>query len=303
VVTNGFRLSALLTISVRTEERLPSFMNIKGSISQKPLTRLTGLHPSVYGLFFAITLLLGAAVYHISQGPHPNHWDDAMYAISTFRWLDFIEDRGLLRGIFWGSIYLLPESYPPMVFLTSLLGGLFEGTLVAMRFAHLAWFVVTLLAVYGIGKELAGGWAGVLSVIIVGTMPLVFFWTKMIMGEPSLFATVAVLLLLLIRLGDELTLRRGTAIGFFVGLGTLTKQHFPALVVGPLGLWVLWLGNKCLRDKKRRKSTVLALLMVFATTTITAGPWYMRNLPRMARCSAHCFWNCMGLLSIGSCGY
>ena len=253
------------------------------TVSSKPVYRLAGLHPSVYALFFAIVLLLGAAVYRITLGPYPNHWDDAMYAVSTFRWLDFIEDRGLLPGLFWGWFYRIPLAYPPMVFLTSLLGGLIGETIVAMRIVQLVWFAVMLLAVYGIGRQLAGRWAGVLAAIVVGTMPHIFFWSQMIMGEPSLFASVAIFLLLLIRWRDELTLRRGAAIGFVIGFGTLTKQHFLVLAIGPLCIWAIWVGRKFVHDSKQRKQTALSLLLVVVVATVTAGLWYARALPAMIK--------------------
>ncbi|MCC7355149.1 MAG: glycosyltransferase family 39 protein [Anaerolineae bacterium] len=186
-----------------------------------------------------------------------------------------------MRGIFWGAIYLLPPQYPPMVILTSLVGGLLGGSLVAMRAIHLVWFALMLAAVYGIGKELGDGWLGVTSVLIVGTMPLVFFWAQMIMGESSLFAILAILLLLLLRWGDKLTPRRGVIIGFVIGLGTLTKQHFPLLAVGPLGLWALWLGKRYWQDKEQRRNLLYSLLLVAASAIFIASLWYGRNLQAM----------------------
>jgi hypothetical protein len=91
---------------------------------------LRRLHSSNFLLIFVITFVL-AATYHITRQPYPNNWDDAWYAISTCQWLSFIEQRGLWRGIFWGLIYILPPHVPPPVFVTSLVGGLFNGTLAA----------------------------------------------------------------------------------------------------------------------------------------------------------------------------
>lgn len=243
------------------------------------LKSISGLHPSIYGLILVSVLFILVAVYHLLQQPYPNNWDDAWYTIHTFRWLKFIENRGdFLRGAFWGYIYALPSQYPTMVFITSLAGGLLGGTIFAMRLAHLVWFMVMLGVVYRIGKELAGGWIGLLCVAIVGTMDLVFFWGKAIMGEPSLFAAVALLLLLLILWGDKLTLWRGAIIGLVIGFGFLTKQHFPALAIGPLGIWGLWLAFKCFRDRTQLKSTLLALLAAFTTTISVASLWYLVKL-------------------------
>ena len=143
--------------------------------------------------------------WHVVRQPLPNQWDDSVYASATFDWLDFIENRGdLLRGVFWGAVYAIPHHLPPLVFITSLAGALLGGeTVQAMRLAHIVWFLVLLLSAYGVGKKLSGGWAGALSILLVGTAPLVFFWSKTVMGEPALFASVGLLLLALVWFGQK----------------------------------------------------------------------------------------------------
>lgn len=240
------------------------------------LIRPIRFQASTYALIFIIILLVGLQVYHIQLQPYPSQWDDSVYATHTYDWLKFISGaRDIFRGIFWGAIYALPHHLPPMVFVTSLVGGLWGGTLAAMRLAHLVWFGVMLAAVYGTGRRLGGGWAGVLSAVMVGTTSLIFYWGKMIMGEPSLFAAVALTLFCLVWGGDKPALWRGAIIGGVLGFGMLTKQHFPVFVIGPLGVWVLWLGVQCLRGQKKWKDVILALLMVFVMAVITAGPWYL----------------------------
>ena len=231
---------------------------------------------SSLALFAVMALLIAAALYHIALQPYPNQWDDSVYASATFQWLDFVKQaRDLPRGIFWGIIYVLPHHMPPMVFVTSLFGGLLSNTLAAMRIAQLVWFAVLLAAAYGIGNELMGGWAGVTSAVMVGTVPLIFFWSKTIMGEPSMFAVIALLLFFLIRWGDKLNVWRSAIIGGVIGVGLLTKQHFPVSVVGPLGLWVIWLGLRAIGEKKL--GTTLLLAIVGIVTIVVAGPWYLMS--------------------------
>ncbi len=236
------------------------------------------LYRNTIGLLILISLFLLVAISHIMQQPYPNNWDDAWYAINTYNWLDFIKERDLFRGIFWGYIYMLQGKMPPMVFITSIVGGLINKTIIAMHFSQLIWFFALMLAVFGIGNELADGWAGFLSIIIVATMDLVFYWVKTIMGEPSLFALVAIFLFLLIRWGDKPTLWHGGVIGFVIGVGLLTKQHFPILIISPLVLWLLWLANRCVHNNTLFKLTIFSITAAFVTAVITAASWYTFNL-------------------------
>jgi len=249
-------------------------MALKSRVIQPAISRL---HPSVPFVVLALTFFVGVAIYHILLQPYPNNWDDAWYAIHTYRWLSFIRDRDILRGLFWGYIYMLPGNFPPMVLLTSITGGLINGTLVAMRLAHVAWFVLLLCGVYGIGRKLANGWIGLASVFIVGTLDLVFYWGKTILGEPSLYALIAVTLLMLIEWGDKLTLRRGAAIGLVVGSGFLTKQHYIAALALPFVLWSTWLVVNYYRQRQRGKDILLGLLSLFTIAVIVAGQWYLRH--------------------------
>lgn len=240
----------------------------------------TRARPSVWPTLaaaFLVAALLTTAALHIIRQPLPNQWDDSVYANATFDWLDFIENRGdLLRGVFWGAVYAIPHHLPPLVFITSLLGALAGGkTLLAMRLAHLVWFLVLLLSAYGVGKKLSGAWAGVLSILLVGTAPLVFFWSKTVMGEPALFASVGLLLLVLVTFGQKTTLWGGIWIGAATGLGLLTKQQFPVSAAGPLALWGLWMALRFAREKNNRKAVLLPLVTAVAVTLIIAGPFYV----------------------------
>lgn len=242
--------------------------------------------PSVWPVLLAVLFaaaILAAAGWHVLRQPLPNQWDDSVYANATYDWLDFIENRGdLLRGMFWGAVYAIPHHIPPLVFITSLLGALIGSkTLLAMRLAHIAWFLLLLFSAYGVGKKLSGGWAGALGILLVGTAPLVFFWSKTVMGEPALFASVGLLLLALILFGQKTSFWGGIFIGAATGLGLLSKQQFPVSAVGPLALWGLWLALRWAREKGKRKAILLPFLAAVVTALIVAGPFYLLSYEDM----------------------
>ena len=111
-----------------------------------------------------------------------------------------------------------------------------DNTIFAMRAVHLTWFSVMLVAVHGIGRKLGGNAAGLVSVAVVGTIPHVFFWSKTIMGEPAMFAIVAVLLFLLMEWGNRLTLLRAMILGAIVGVGS----RIPHQILTFAGLFLPW---------------------------------------------------------------
>lgn len=247
--------------------------NVQAGLAQRARP---SVWPALLSALFAAAIL-AAAVIHVTRQPLPNQWDDSVYANATYDWLDFIENRGdLLRGIFWGAVYAIPHHIPPLVFITSLLGALIGGkTLLAMRLAHIVWFLLLLLSAYGVGKRLSGGWAGILGILLVGTAPLVFFWSKTVMGEPALFASIGLLLLALVCFGQKTSLWGAIFIGAATGLGLLSKQQFPVSAVGPLALWGLWLALRWAREKGKRKAILLPFLAAVVTALLVAGPFYV----------------------------
>ncbi len=253
--------------------------NVQAGLAQRARP---SVWPVLLAVLFAATIL-AAAAWHVLRQPLPNQWDDSVYANATYDWLDFIENRGdLLRGMFWGAVFAIPHHIPPMVFITSLLGALIGGkTLLAMRLAHIVWLLLLLLSAYGVGKKLSGGWAGALGILLVGTAPLIFFWSKTVMGEPALFASIGLLLLALILFGQKTGFWGGIFIGAATGLGLLSKQQFPVSAVGPLALWGLWLALRWAREKGKRKAILLPFLAAVVTALVVAGPFYFLSYQEM----------------------
>lgn len=243
----------------------------------------TGRTTAWAALIFVIVGIMSAAWIHIKLQPLPNQWDDSIYASATYDWLNFIHQRGdLLRGMFWGAVYALPHHLPPLVFVTSLFGALVGGeSLLAMRTAHLIWLLILLISGYCIGSRLSNRWGGVLSALLIGSNSLVFFWSKTIMGEPSLFATVGLLLLAIVFCGGKPGLLRGILIGSAMGMGLLTKQHFFVSAIGPLGLWVLWMGVLYKREHTQRSRIVLAMGGAIIAIAVIATPWYAISYKEM----------------------
>jgi 4-amino-4-deoxy-L-arabinose transferase-like glycosyltransferase len=226
-------------------------------------------------LVIILAVFISLAVSHVVLQPLPNQWDDSEYANATFKWLQFIEDRGdLLRGTFWGAVYALPHHLPPMVFFTSLLGGLISPTVLAMRLAHVLWFAVLLATAYGTGHLLKGMAGAAASAAAIGTLPLIFFWAKTVMGEPALFAATGLLLWALIAWGERLNWWRGLVIGAIIGFGLLTKQHFLVAAVGPLGIWGLWLLIQFIREPGSRRATLISGVLAVIAAIAVAAPWY-----------------------------
>ena len=98
-------------------------------------------------------------------------------------------------------------------------------------------------------------------------LPLGNGLTRHFMPEGALMAAVAVSLLLAHRLVERPSIGRAGLLGLSLGLGLLTKQTFPILIVLPL-LWVL-------RRLGRRATSML--LVALSVALVTAGPWWLAN--------------------------
>ena len=225
---------------------------------------------SLAALFGALGLVV---TIWLSIDRHPPEWDHANHlerALDCHRTLaDPAADRyAEIIGARASSFY------PPLVICaTGILYFAFPVTPLTAQAVMLAFLGVALLAVYGLGRDLADPATGLLAAFFLGTAPFVVYSLLNFQLDLPLTAMVALALWALVR--SEVFSRPGWTLGLGLiwGLGLLTKPTFPVYTLAP-ALWTIGLAATS-RARGRRFAWVELASLIAA---LVALPWYSSRL-------------------------
>jgi hypothetical protein len=224
----------------------------------------------------ALVVLLSAvpAFLAVAWTPLPVHWDDGMYSVRTMDWAEIVYQRGVVRGVGRGLIYDLPGQYLPAVFITSLPAAITCGTARAMMFCQVFWLIVSQASIYGIVRRLCShGWA-LIAIFWATTITAYVYWSGQVLGEPSLFGTLSLLLFLLVAWAECFEWKKSIFVGVVLGIGVLTKQHFAVLGAAPVLLFLIWRWFRFRGPGASFKDQLTQFMLLVLTPLLVAGPWY-----------------------------
>ncbi len=211
----------------------------------------------VAGVFVVIALAAGV---WLALDRRPPEWDHANHlerAVLCARDLAAHDARAILER---------SSFYPPLVACAAaLVYRVAPGDAVAAQSVIVAFLGLGMLAVYLLGRRLAGGAAGAAAAVVFGTAPFVLFSALRFQLDLPLATLVAFGLLALL-VTDGFRLRAASLLaGVVFGIGMLTKPPFAAYLLPPI-VWVL------LRERTRR--AVGNALLALAVAAVIALPWY-----------------------------
>lgn len=170
---------------------------------------------------------------------------------------------GSFASFLKSTAYRPPGGYLHTLLIYGLLGG---PDLTLCRLGVLMQYLLILWLVFDIGRVLANRQAGVLAMVLVGTLPHIAGWSRMSYMDTGLSLAV----MLAVRVLVSLDLRRrlhGVWLGLALGLGLLTKVAFPIFIAGPI-LWIL-----IFKVRQLRHLAVLGIAALFAA--LVCGWWYV----------------------------
>ena len=199
-------------------------------MKRKPELDLTSFRAA---LVFALLAAIGNAVWILLDHSSPP-WDQAHYLSVSLQYRHAFDSEGILgllraiRSVDTSRGPLFPILITPFVaiFGASARSGMILNILLApvlyLAAGQIAWIVFR-------------SWmARLLTILLVGTMPLLVGLYHNVFQD-FLLATLTTVAILLLLLSDRLQRRWLCAgLGLAIGLGTLTKVTFPIFVVGPL---------------------------------------------------------------------
>ena len=207
---------------------------------------------------------------------HPFHIDEAGYM--TFALLEHLGIEASGFSGWWDALLLQAPHAPLLPGLTSLTFVFHVGLL--QGFALLgAFFVLLVLAVYGIGERLAGPRLGALAALVVATAPGAFHFSREFIFAMPAAALLATSVYCLLRT-EGLRMRRwAVALGIALGLMLLARAMTIAFVPGVLAAAVTLAALRAAGDLRSR---LLNLGIAVAVVIAVAAPWYVPSFDRVS---------------------
>jgi 4-amino-4-deoxy-L-arabinose transferase-like glycosyltransferase len=216
----------------------------------------------------------------------PPAWDEASYLTWSIQYYNLLRHLGptLYRN------FLSLSSYrPPLVFLVpSLTYPLFGLSKTVAAMTNTLFWIILLLACYGIGRALQDAGTGLLASFFVSMYPPLFSLSRYFLLDFALTSVAALGFFLFLK-SDRFT-RRGASIAFgaVLGLGMLIKWTYFVFMIGPL-LMVLfgWVsivlkarrsGEHCGKWCGARSRPTKNLAIAISLSIIISCVWYLPNI-------------------------
>ncbi len=195
----------------------------------------------IAAVLVAIVVSLEACWFSAACGPTSLAWDEGEYVLAALNTADRLEGSSLTH---WPHVVRHDQHYakPP------LLVNILAAWLVLLGPSHLMSTIAgnaltTSLALYAIvalwAGRLCGGRGAFLGVLAVGAMPILGRIAAQVFPEPLVLLLVVATAATLLWPAPRWPAWRIGLLGVEIGLGLLAKASFPALIVGPLLVWLL----------------------------------------------------------------
>lgn len=235
------------------------------------MLRIPRPRPAEFAGAVLSAVFAGATLVWLLLDRLPPNWDDAWYLTNSLTVYDSLAHGGIigflakLNSVFGFKAPLIAALPAPFYLL-------FGRRWHAAYLVNIAGMLLLFWVLYRIGSRWWSERAGLLAVIIAGTMPLLYGLSHWYLVEYPLAALLAFSIWLLIEsAGFE---RRGMTLCFGVafGMGMLLKVSFAAFIL-PAFLY-LWAGSR-----RRLRSLALAALPCL----LLALPWYAGHLRPVIR--------------------
>lgn len=226
----------------------------------------------------AVGILVGHTVYISKTRQYPQ-WDEHHYVSLSRSYFEILHKPS---WDMWQKIIRVYDFRQPLYPLTTAL-VLFatgpEQSYVVSLFLNGIFFVITIFAVYSIGRVVAGASAGFISAILYAGMGFPLFYTHFAYTETATAMWVALSLYFLVS-SDGFSDRKMSvyaAVAFIAGM--MTRWVTPIFVFGVF-LWELFLMVRAWKvsKKKQRKARIInTLLFIGLAILIPAALYYIPN--------------------------
>jgi len=179
------------------------------------------------------------------------------------------------------------STYPPLMHLVSIpYYTLFGTSQDIAAFSNITFFMILILATYGIGKNLFNDKVGILSAFIVSFFPAIFAFSRVYMVDFPLASMVALSWYLLLKTESFTDTKYSILFGLSAGLGMLTKFTYFIYIL-PYFIFLLpWISNFFKQppnhlNLKQKKIGLFNLTLALTVCLGISSFWYFFNLKRI----------------------
>lgn len=235
-----------------------------------PAARHADLLPKIIGTLLVLAVsqaLLGALT-------PPHHWDPLAYHLAVpqrYLWLGRIPVHGI-PGVEWSNLPFTVELLYGV--------GLAFGSIVLGQLLHVAFAVLTGVALWGVARRHFDRTIAWLALAIYIGTPLVVVWARVADIDLALSCFMFLSIAAALRAADRRDITSGSACrwlilsGLFAGLALGTKYQAATALV-PLALLIV---VDAYRATRSGSHAVRAALSFGIVAGLVAAPWYLKNL-------------------------
>ncbi len=203
----------------------------------------------------------------------PPSWDDGYYLTKSLVLYDALSNDGLF-GYAKRSLTVMGDKPPLIAILPTPIYFLIGRRWRAAYAVNLIFLLVMFAVLYRLGRRYANRRAGLLAVLIAGTMPIVYGLARWYLVECAMTAMVCLAIAIASDLKDADEHWKAFLLGATCGCGLLLKFSFPLYVLIPFLYFAIrekraWLGWKT--------------LVAFGISAAIALPWYIVNFHRAVK--------------------
>lgn len=236
------------------------------SSAQEPKRAALRAHPL---LALALALVAFVAIHtwwliHFRRG-YPLNTDEYGYTRIALEYADGLRLQGL-SGL-WDA-FAAQRLQAPVAPLAAVPVLLVQRGILPALFVNLGFLVLLGLATYGIARELAGRWWGVLAAVAVLALPGTLDFSRVFVFALPATAVLAAAVYALLKSRALINTQWAIVFGALLGLSVLTRTVMIALVPGPLVAAVLLIAAQTDRRGRRVRNLTIGIAAGCAVAAI-----------------------------------
>ncbi len=264
--------------------------------------RLRRADPSwALGLAGIIGATLAVSVAWATIDHRTPEWDQANYLDLALHYAAALHTGGVPALLH--EVWVPTAPHPPL-FQLSLAAAfvMFGASPTSGLIVNLLLWPVLILSVADIASHLSDRRVGLVAAAITATMPLMVGLAHQVLQDFELATIVTLAIAALLRTRSFSSWRASLLLGVILGIGSWTKPTYPAFVIGPLALVLMWTATLALKERRAMVTRSLAKARVvnasgtLLVALLVAAAWY---LPHISSTLAYVHRATAGIGSVG----
>ncbi len=236
---------------------------------------MSARRPYVVGLVIVIAALIAVNGYYFFRSQSPTYWDNSSYLLGSLTLYDALTDHGV-----WGFATAFSHLFgdkAPLISAFPIPVYLLVGRGADPRFLVGAGFLIVMsVYLFWLGERLWSPREGLLTVIILQTMPLMYGLSRQFLVDYGLATFVVMWMYYLLCFRGLSNPGAIARMGALLGAGMLMKVTFPMYVIAPT-LAIVWFSLREVTSVRQALKVGRGLACILLIGGGIAASWYLLN--------------------------